>query len=195
MDVYGLGNFPHILVQCWRYQCNRWTQISTPTLNLGRGNFFQHLRHLSWRDKTRWQHVIMSLTLKDNKIGWTTWIYVFTHSIKQTFNCWRYVLFSVTSSLFPVTKVGKFLLWLSKTVQGISSPSSLCERHLYCWHHCHLQNSDTYVVFFSFLRILQHCRHLSRLRLSVSGWLIFTTGSEKAFHQHWKGNNTVYKII
>ena len=42
--TYCLGNFPRSPVQCWMYQRNRWTRISTPTLNGGAGEFFQRLR-------------------------------------------------------------------------------------------------------------------------------------------------------
>jgi len=41
---YCLGNFPRAPVQCWMYERNRWTRISTSTLNGAWGNFFQHLR-------------------------------------------------------------------------------------------------------------------------------------------------------
>ena len=37
---YCLGNFPRSPVQCWMYERNRWTRISTPTLNGGAGEFF-----------------------------------------------------------------------------------------------------------------------------------------------------------
>ena len=38
--TYCLENFPRAPVQCWRYQRNRWTRISTPTLNWGEGGIF-----------------------------------------------------------------------------------------------------------------------------------------------------------
>ena len=38
--TYCLGNFPRSPVQCWMYERNRWTRISTSTLNGGAGEFF-----------------------------------------------------------------------------------------------------------------------------------------------------------
>jgi len=41
--TYCLENFPCVPVQCWKYQYNRWTQISTPTLNWGEGGIFSNI--------------------------------------------------------------------------------------------------------------------------------------------------------